>query len=53
MDKKVYYLVGSVGSVIGGSLPMIFGKDGLSVWSILGTLVGGVGAIILVYKLSK
>jgi hypothetical protein len=36
MDKKIFYIVGSVGTLIGGFVPMVFGADGLSLWSILG-----------------
>ena len=53
MDKKVFYLVGSIGSIIGGYIPVMFGAGGLSLWSILGSLIGGVGAIILVNQLTK
>jgi len=53
MDKKIYYLVGSLGSTVGAYIPVILGAGGLSIWSILGGLVGGVGAIVVVYRLSK
>ena len=53
MDKKIYYLVGSLGSTFGAYIPVILGAGGLSIWSILGGLVGGVGAIVVVYRLSK
>ena len=53
MDKKVYYIAGSVGSLIGGYIPVLFGADGLSLWSILAGGVGGLGAIWLAYKLGN
>ena len=52
MDKKVYYLASTVGTFIGGYIPTLLGADGLSIWSILGGAIGGIGAIILTYKLS-
>lgn len=53
MDKKIYYLVGSLRSTISAYIPVILGAGGLSIWSILGGLVGGVGAIVIAYGLSK
>jgi uncharacterized membrane protein YeaQ/YmgE (transglycosylase-associated protein family) len=50
MEKKTFYIAGTVGTAIGGYLPMLFGADGLSIWSILGGGVGGLLAIYLVYK---
>jgi hypothetical protein len=53
MDKKIFYIVGLVGTLIGGFVPMVFGADGLSLWSILGGGIGGVGTIWLTYRLSQ
>jgi uncharacterized membrane protein YeaQ/YmgE (transglycosylase-associated protein family) len=53
MDKKAFYIAGSVGTAVGGVLPSIFGQDGLSIWSILGGGVGGLLAIYLLYRYSK
>ena len=53
MDKKTYYIASSVGTIIGGYIPVLFGADGLSIWSILGGAVGGLGAIVLLYKMSQ
>ncbi|MCA9347738.1 hypothetical protein KC930_04135 [Candidatus Saccharibacteria bacterium] len=53
MDKKVFYLAGTVGTTIGGYLPILFGADGLSMWSILGGGIGGLLAIWVVYKLGN
>lgn len=53
MDKKVYYIVSSVGTIVGGYIPVLLGADGLSPWSILGGLVGGILAIVVVYKISQ
>ncbi len=51
MDKKVIYFGATVGGLVGGYLPSLFGADGFSVWSILGSTVGGVVGIILASKL--
>ena len=53
MDKKVFYIAGSVGTLVGGYIPMLFGADGLSLWSILGGGIGGILAIIAVYKIGR
>ena len=53
MNKKVYYIASTVGTFVGGIIPTFFGADGLSIWSILGGLVGGIGAIIIMYKFSQ
>jgi hypothetical protein len=53
MDKKVFYLAGSLGSAIGGYVPTLLGTEGFSAWSVLGGLVGGVGAIVIVYRMSR
>lgn len=50
MDKKAVYLGATVGGAIGGYLPMLFGDNGFSFWSILGSTIGGIGGIILVNK---
>jgi len=53
MDKKAYYIASSIGTFIGGYAPVLFGADGLSAWSILGGLIGGICAIIIMYKVSQ
>lgn len=53
MNKKVYYLIGAIGTIVGSGMAMLFGADSFSMWSIVGGLVGGVGAIIVVYNFSK
>ena len=50
MTKGMVYLGSSVGGLIGGYVPMLFGADGLSAWSLLGGLVGGLAGIWVVYK---
>jgi hypothetical protein len=53
MDKKVFYIAGAIGTLVGGYVPMLFGADGLSLWSILGGGVGGILTIMTVYKIGK
>jgi uncharacterized membrane protein YeaQ/YmgE (transglycosylase-associated protein family) len=50
MTKGMVYLGATVGGLIGGYLPVLLGADGLSLWSILGSLVGGLIGIWVVYK---
>ncbi|MFA5128217.1 MAG: hypothetical protein WC457_04445 [Patescibacteria group bacterium] len=51
MDKRVIMLGMVVGSTIGGYLPTIFGAGIFSLYSILGTVLGGVLGIWLSFKL--
>jgi uncharacterized membrane protein YeaQ/YmgE (transglycosylase-associated protein family) len=53
MEKRNFYIAGSVGTTVGGLLPSVFGQDGLSIWSIIGGGVGGLLAIYLLYKFTK
>ena len=54
MDKKSYYIGASVGGAIGGYLPMIFDHEGgFSVWSIIGSFVGGLAGIYVLYRFSR
>ena len=51
MTKGMVYMGATVGGLIGGYVPVLFGADGFSPWSIFGSLVGGVFGIWAVYKL--
>ena len=51
MDKRVIMLGMVVGSTVGGYLPTLFGADIFSLYSILGTLIGGGLGIWLSFKL--
>jgi len=51
MDKRVIMLGMVIGSTIGGYLPTIFGAGIFSLYSILGTVLGGVLGIWLSFKL--
>jgi len=53
VEKRNFYIAGTVGTAVGGCVPMLFGADGLSIWSILGGGVGGILAIVLLFKLTK
>lgn len=53
MDKKIYYIASSIGTFVGGYIPTYFGADGFSPWSILGGGIGGILAIVIVYRLSN
>ena len=49
-SKKMYYLAGFVGSIVGGYIPALWGADFLSLWSLLLGGVGAILAIVVVYK---
>lgn len=48
--KSLVSLMVIIGSVIGGYIPTLFGVDMFSMWSILGS---GVGAILFLYLIYK
>jgi hypothetical protein len=50
-NKRLYLLLGSIGSVIGGYVPTLLGAGDLSGWGILGGLIGGILGIYLGTKL--
>ena len=47
------YLGAGLGGVIGGFVPSLFGAGALSMWGILGSLIGGILGIIAIVKLSQ
>jgi hypothetical protein len=52
MNSKGIVMLGmTVGSTIGGYVPMLFGVGIFSFWSLVGTLVGGILGIYLAFKL--
>lgn len=54
MNKGLIYLAATIGGLIGGYLPvLLFHAGNFSVWSILGTLVGGLGGIWAAVKLNN
>lgn len=54
MNKGLIMLLMGVGSTVGGFVPYVLGdKDMLSVWPILGTIVGGIIGIWAGVKLSR
>ena len=52
MDRKVMYIFVSVGGAVGAYLPIIFGAGGFSIWSIIGSAIGGFAGIFLAAKIS-
>ena len=49
-DKTMVMIGASLGSVIGGFIPSLWGADLLSWWSVILTTVGGLGGVYLVAK---
>jgi hypothetical protein len=50
MNKTVMYIFVSIGSMVGAHLPSLFGADGFSAWTILGSTIGGLIGIYLAVK---
>jgi hypothetical protein len=53
MNKTIMYLFITIGGGIGAYLPTLFGADGLSLWSVLGSTVGGLLGIWAAVKVSQ
>lgn len=53
MEKLTRYLILSLGMGTGAYLPMLFGADGLGGWSFIGSIFGGIAAVVFIYKLSN
>jgi drug/metabolite transporter superfamily protein YnfA len=54
MNKSMIYLAATIGGIIGGYLPVVlFHAGSLSAWSILGSLVGGIGGIWAAVKINN
>lgn len=54
MSSKTIVMLGmTIGSIIGGYIPVLFGVDLFSVTSILGNFIGGALGIFLAYKLTS
>lgn len=47
------YLFVTIGGIIGAYVPVLFGADGLSAWSIIGSTIGGFVGIYAAYKISQ
>lgn len=53
LSKKIITIAITLGSIIGGYIPVFFGAGGLSVMSLLGSTIGGIAGIYIAYKLSN
>lgn len=53
MNKGLISLLAGVGGIIGGYIPVIFGAGGLSGWSIIGGLAGGIVGIYIAVKIMQ
>jgi hypothetical protein len=52
-SKAIYYAAVSVGSIIGAYIPILWGADMLSFSSVLFSAIGGIIALVIVYKISS
>lgn len=53
MSKKIIILTAGFGSTVGGYVPMLFGVDAFSGWSLLGAFAGGLLGIYTGFILSQ
>lgn len=53
MNKTMMYLLISIGGGIGAYIPVLFGADGFSLWSVLGSAIGGLAVIWVAVKISQ
>lgn len=54
MSAKVLVIIGmTLGTFFGGYLPILIGVDALSLWSILGSLIGGLAGIYVGFKIAN
>lgn len=49
-NRKLYLLAGSLGSLVGGYVPSLWGAGQLSGWSILLGMAGGLAGIWLAHR---
>lgn len=52
MNKRLLLLGVGAGGLIGGYIPGLFGISYFSAWSIVGSMLGGIAGLWLMYKLS-
>jgi predicted MFS family arabinose efflux permease len=53
MNKGLLYLCITIGGIIGGYIPVLFGAGGLSLISIVGSTIGGFAGIWLAYRIDN
>ena len=50
MEKAIYYIAIIVGTSLGSYIPTLFGVGWFSLWSVLGSVVGGLLFLYIAYK---
>jgi outer membrane lipoprotein SlyB len=53
MSKTLIWIGLFVGSTAGGYLPALFGGGSLSMWGVLGSVIGGVAGVLGGHKLGQ
>jgi outer membrane lipoprotein SlyB len=51
MDRKILFMCITVGSTIGGYLPVLVGQGDFSIASLLGGLVGGIAGVFVARRI--
>ncbi len=53
MSKTTLGIGATIGGLIGGYIPVLFGQSDFSLWSILGSTIGGIIGIIIARRLES
>ncbi len=52
-SKTILYLGATVGGLIGGYLPSLWGAGALSGWSVFLGMIGGIAGLLLAHRLTR
>ena len=52
MNKMIMYIFITIVGGIGAYVPVLFGADGFSIWSVIGSTIGGLAGIWVAVKVS-
>ena len=52
-QKAVIMTLMTLGSIIGGYVPALFGADAFSFWGLITSAIGGIAGIWVGYKISQ
>lgn len=52
MNKTVLYIFITIGGMVGGYIPTLFGADGFSPWAIITSTIGSIVGIFVAKRIS-